>query len=474
MVFVLYQGVCSGGRDRLFGNSPDEFLFFTPSVQTISPVSTLSSKHYLKFSSFMYSLTNITSLAVPFILKDSLHMSPVHMGLFGAILSVPSFLKPAVTLWVAPEDRPTTLAVCAAAQTALYLVVATHVTAPFLVCASLFGHSVASAVGMVIRDTMLVEEASSDPNLFADLSMVARFGLLPVSYLSGYVLEFFTPAAVVGAAALCPGLVCLVAVFLDNAAPTVPATSVELWDSAVGQIKDVDDGLFSTTAGRGLALSLVPSYADAMFFYYTQVSGFTPEFLGRFQFLGAIAGIAGSGISRALTQSSMRELANVATIASIPLLFSNILLTTNSVQTVFHVSTGFFVLARHFCLDFAASITALPASVQLMRSAPKNAQGTYFALAGTISDMGGVVNSLISSATMSVFGIGSHSFANITSFLVLSNTLSAAASPLLMFAKDDPLAIVRAKEDLIAIALEEPNTSNKLRLDEQSPTTRDG
>ena len=436
----------------------------------------ISTVNYLKLSSFMYALTNITSLAVPFILKDALHLSPVHLGLFGALCATPSFIKPICTLVIARSARPLTLAVCASTQSVMYLTVGLAVAHGLasipVVCGCMFVHSVASAVGMVLRDTMMVESAAglnSDFQahaLFADVSMISRFGLLPVSYLSGYLLSYVSPAAVIGAAAICPAIVSLAALCLDRTGSSEEVNAEEsgrMLVMALERIKDTDSGLFSTTTGRGLFLSLVPSYADAMFFYYTQAAGFSPEFLGRFQLLGAIAGIVGNGLSKLSAEIvDPQTVSNVAVAVSVPMYFSLLLLTTNSVQSALHMSTSVFVLTRHFLVDFLASLTALPSAVQLMRTAPKGAEGTYLALVGSISDFGGILNSLVSSATMGLFGITATSFSNLSPFLVLCNSLTAVTSPLLFYYNPSPKPTIPLMQELLE---KEP----KLRLEVASP-----
>ena len=461
-VFTLASlvGVCSMTGFVLYRRSAidDAYVFTTDScvsfLFTDDEPTCASTVTYLKVSSFMYALTNITSLAVPFVLKDSLHLSPIHMGLFGALLSAPSFIKPVCTLFIPPAARSATLVGCAGTQAGMYALVGlalSHgIASTPLVCGCMFVHAFASAVGMVIRDTLTVEEAAKmDPSdahtLFADLGLISRIGLLPVAYLSGYVLSFVAPHTVIGTAAIFPTIVAFAAVFFQpGSSPTKTVPDVHA--VAMARITDTQSGLLSTVSGRGLALSLVPSYANAMFFYYTQAIGFSPEFMGRFQFFGAVAGIIGNTISRRNT-CTCQFVSNCATIATIPVYFSLLLVTTHSVSSV-----GAFVLMRHFVLDFLASLTAVPAAVQLMQSAPKGAEGTYLALIGTISDFGGIANSLISSATMGIFGIGSNSFENISPFVALCATLSAAASPLLMF-NDTPSTDEAPSTDLVELIL---------------------
>lgn len=484
--FVLYRPELYG-RDALTGNGavcdPLSFLFesegtssdSTPASPSISGLSTVS---YLKLSSFMYALTNVTSLAVPFFLKDTLMLTPSQLALFSAFCATPSFLKPIVTSLVRPKDRSSTLVACASTQAAMYLTVGLVVqkgiaTVP-LVCGCMFAHSVATAIGTVLSDTMTIESAaklSSDREahfLFSDMAMIKRVGLLPVSYLSGYLLSFVAPATIVGAAAVFPATVAVAASFLSNEANEAEKTANELtmtdqFALATRAIRDTDKGLMSTVTGRGLVMSLAPSYADAMFFYFTQEMGLSAEFLGRFQLLGSIAGIVGNLTSRYSTHP--KQLSNFATIASVPMYFSILTIVGTGITAstgyshLLSLSVGSFVLVRHFAIDFLIALTAQPAAVQLMRTAPKGAEGTYLALVGTLGDVGGVVNSLISSLTMNWFELDGSNFTGLFDFIVVCNTATAAATPSLLYY--GPESVIETSSEPEKVAVHEKSETNE-------------
>ena len=434
------------------------FLFDSVSKSTDitkSSASEVATVPFLKVSAFMYSLTNITSLAVPFVLKDTLLLTPAQLGLFSALCATPSFLKPFCTMIVKPRHRPLTLMGTAALQTAAYLVVGAAVTKGVatipLVCGTMFAHSIASAIGMVLRDSMMIESASSlgsetDAHLlFADMSMIQRIGLLPVSYLSGHLLTFLTPAQVITGAAVCPAVMVVASAFLTTQTGSIPdeedaneRASRQL-ALALEKIQNRKSGLLSTVAGRSLLTSFVPSYADAMFFFYTQHLGLSPEFMGRFQFVGSLAGIVGNVLSKySVDVVDPRHVSNAANILLLPM-FASILVVTSGVDvSAYGVPLGAFLLSRHAVIDFIGSLTALPAAVQLMKSAPKGAEGTYLALVGTINDSGNVLNSLLSSGVMTLYGINGHDFSRLSDLVVVSLSGTAALIPAVLFYEDDP------------------------------------
>lgn len=465
--FVMFHPSLIGESPRslgLFREDYASFLFDSDEGAPDAPkeIVGLKTLSYLKLSAFMYSLTNITGLAVPFVLKDTLLLTPSQLGLFSALCAVPSFLKPVCTLLIHRSNRPVVLTAIGCAQTAAYITVGLAVTKGIatvpLVCGVMFAHSVATSVGMVLRDSMMIESAArlqSDTAahyMLSDISMIQRFGLLPVSYLSGYLLSYASPGSVILGAAIFPAVMTVAASFLDPFGSINPheTTTAEL-ESAIDKIKDKKTGLMSTTTGRGLVTTFVPSYADAMFYFYTTDLGFSAEFMGRFQFLGSLAGILGNAVSR--YSSDPRRLANAANIFLIPMYASILLITSHA--SLGPISIGAFVLARHFVIDFLVSMTTLPAAVQLMNSAPKGAEGTYLALTGTLSDAGNVVNSVLSAGVMSLYGIDGKNFTHLSDMVVLSLSGSASMLPAILFYEKDNVEIGRlSKVSIEELAVE--------------------
>jgi hypothetical protein len=403
---------------------------------------------YLKLSSFIYSLTNVTSLAVPFVLKDTLFLSPAQLGLFSALCAVPSFLKPVGTLLIARNHRPFVLTTVGAIQTASYVAVGLAVTKGIatvpLICGAMFTHSMATSIGMVLRDSMMIESASrlgSDNAahfLFSDVSMIQRIGLLPASYLSGYLLSYVSPGSLILGASIFPAIMTIAASFLDPFGETEQRETVtrEL-ETAVERIRDKRTGFMSTTTGRGLLTCFVPSYTDAMFYFYTVDLGLSAEFLGRFQFMGSVAAILGNLVSR--YSSDPRRLSNAANIFLLPL-YGSVLVLTSHVP-LGPIPVGAFILARHFLIDFFAALTTLPAAVQLMKSAPEGAEGTYLALAGTLGDAGNVFSSVLSSGVMTLYGIDGRNFQNLSDLVVLSLSGSASMLPTVLYYDNDEIQV---------------------------------
>ena len=418
----------------------------------------ITTSGYLRFSAFIYSLTNITSLAIPYILKDTLLLSPSQLGLFSAVCATPSFLTPLYSFVIPRTRRSVALVLCSSIQATAFITIGTAVihgsTSVPLVLGCLLTHSAASSIGMYIRDSMTIElvaetnRSTSEHaahSIYAELSMISRVGLVPVAYLSGYLLSFVSPAQIILAASGFPAVIAFSACLLDTQ-PVHQGDTRDEWKLAVSAIQDSKSGLMSTVTGRSLFLSVIPSYTDAMFFYYTDYLGFDAEFMGKFQFLGAIAGIVASALSKAtMKYVNPRKVANVCQWISIPL-FSSVIMVTQYPQMPY---IGAFVLVRHFFVDFINSLTSLPAAMELMQSAPAGAEGTYLALVGTIGNVGGALNSVVSSVTMSFLGISATNYENLTALVTLTNGLTAITTPVVLFRDTKPTKEVEEIEESV-------------------------
>jgi hypothetical protein len=126
-------------------------------------------------------------------------------------------------------------------------------------------------------------------------------------------------------------------------------------------------------------------------------------------------------------------------------------------------------------IDFFNSLTVLPAAVQLMKSAPQGAEGTYLALTGTISDTSNVLNSVLSSGAVSLFGINTHDFSNLSNFVFLSLSGSAALLPTILYYENDNMDItVRGTGATIEELDEEVGTSSAISQPPELESLKEG
>ncbi|KAF4755643.1 hypothetical protein FOZ63_030782, partial [Perkinsus olseni] len=150
---------------------------------------TLSAQRYLHLSALVGGLGSITSLAIPFLLKDIMHLHPAETALLGAIASIPMLFKPAVAM--ASDNLPLLgyrrkpYLVLGSMSHSMSLIALAHLPAAsgFVPIALIvLAMSTASAVVVTVKDTLMLQESSREQadgsHLISDMSILATGGSL--------------------------------------------------------------------------------------------------------------------------------------------------------------------------------------------------------------------------------------------------------------------------------------------------------
>ncbi|EER17927.1 hypothetical protein Pmar_PMAR027643 [Perkinsus marinus ATCC 50983] len=151
----------------------------------------LSAKDYLYLCALIGGLGSITSLAIPFLLKDVMHLHPAETALLGAIASIPMLFKPAVA--VASDYLPLMgyrrkpYLVLGSALHSISLIALAHLPAgtSFVPIALIvLAISSAGAVVVTVKDTLMLETSNrgeaGGADLISDMSILATGGALSV------------------------------------------------------------------------------------------------------------------------------------------------------------------------------------------------------------------------------------------------------------------------------------------------------
>ncbi|KAF4755507.1 hypothetical protein FOZ62_029379, partial [Perkinsus olseni] len=149
----------------------------------------LSVQRYLHLSALVGGLGSITSLAIPFLLKDIMHLHPAETALLGAIASIPMLFKPAVAM--ASDNLPLLgyrrkpYLVLGSMSHSMSLIALAHLPAAtgFVPIALIvLAMSTASAVVVTVKDTLMLQESSREQadgsHLISDMSILATGGSL--------------------------------------------------------------------------------------------------------------------------------------------------------------------------------------------------------------------------------------------------------------------------------------------------------
>ncbi|KAF4670088.1 Calcium/calmodulin-dependent 3',5'-cyclic nucleotide phosphodiesterase 1B, variant 2 [Perkinsus olseni] len=391
----------------------------------------LSAQRYLHLSALVGGLGSITSLAIPFLLKDIMHLHPAETALLGAIASIPMLFKPAVAM--ASDNLPLLgyrrkpYLVLGSMSHSMSLIALAHLPAAtgFVPIALIvLAMSTASAVVVTVKDTLMLQESSREQadgsHLISDMSILATGGSLSVSYLSGALLHVITCQSLIRFSAAGPLLLTGAAILMEEEPIHHFRSRTTLFRPPV--VESVLSGAASLSGPLKLltATILVPSYSTALFYYFTSpVLHFTPEIMGRLQVCGSLASVAAALVyKKYLSRRIMaHQLMKVVSWASVPVAASSLLLTIPAFEG--RLNPIRVALFRHVLLEFGSVLTYLPITTQLAKSAPKEGSGVYFAIFSSSVEALNLASSVVSSEVTNVLGVTSGNFTNLTPLIVL-------------------------------------------------------
>ena len=412
---------------------------------------------YLRSSAAVSGLNTINALTLPFLFKNTYHLSPAGLSLLTVAVSAPLFLRPFYATLA--DNNPifgyrrkpylmmaAWLEICAK----LGVGFAVHSGCSLWVVTSCL---VLGASGMVldmtVRDTLLIETArpeisnssgpasNSEPllpqsevgaTLIADVSALGAFSSLSVSYFSGYLLGLVAPGTLIMASAGIPMISLSLAARLQEDVTMVRRPPMKLENLA--RTFQQSGGVLQGQAVSALVGATVPNFQDAMFFFYTDQLGLQPEFFGKFKLFGGIASLLSNALYRTfLRDVNQSQLCIVASGLTIPVVAMAAVVTSGNTVTLFGLQPATFILVRHCLYDALSTIAAIPNTVMLSKVAPRGNEGPFFAVYGSVNDLASILNGALSAATIRAFGVTAHNFDNITPLIIFTTFSSVLTAP---------------------------------------------
>ncbi|BDA45897.1 Folate-biopterin transporter 1, chloroplastic [Coccomyxa sp. Obi] len=165
-----------------------------------------------------------------------------------------------------------------------------------------------------------------------------------------------------------------------------------------------------------------PSAAGAMFFFYTNYLGFSPEFVGRIKLLDGIAQLLGVYLFNVFLKGvQLRRLFFGLALAGVVAGFTQLLLVTGANRSL-GLDDKLFVLADSVLVTGLGRIALMPCLVLAARVCPEGVEATLYAALMSVSNAASGAGDVFGAALTKLLGITAHEFSNM-SWLVLVCTL---------------------------------------------------
>jgi folate/biopterin transporter len=175
----------------------------------------------------------------------------------------------------------------------------------------------------------------------------------------------------------------------------------------------------------------MPSYDDALFYFYTNELKFKKEMMGRLTFLGTLTSIIGIYLyKRFFYKYSFKAIIVVSTL--IYLLFNLLTLAlVLRLNTKIGIPDYFFSVTANSITNALAEINTMPLLVITANMCPKNIEGTTYALLMSIINLGYFISYQFGGLLNYIFNVSSTDFKNLWMVILSANLLALIQLPMI-------------------------------------------
>lgn len=390
---------------------------------------------------FVQGILGLARLAISFFLKDELGMTPAEVSALLGIVALPWMVKPLFGFLsdgvpIFQYRRRPYLILSGFLGATAWLTLATAVNAPWQATLAIMLSSVSVAMSDVIVDSLVVERArqesiSTAGSLQSICWGASALGSLLTAYLSGLLLEHFTPHTLFLITASFPLIVSAIAWLI---AEEPVNTGIQL-DKIKQQVKQLKTAILQKSIWLPTAFIFIwqatPTADSAFFFFTTNELGFQPEFLGRVRLVTSIAALIGVWLfQRFFKAVPFRQIFGWSTVISAALGMTMLLLVTHTNRSL-GIDDHWFSLGDSLILTVMGQIAFMPVLVLSARLCPAGVEATLFALLMSIHNIAGFISYESGAWLMNVLGITEANFTNLWLLVVITNLTTLLPLPLL-------------------------------------------
>eukprot|EP00917_Polyrhabdina_sp_WS-2016_P001449 GHVP01002972.1.p1 GENE.GHVP01002972.1~~GHVP01002972.1.p1 ORF type:complete len:487 (+),score=72.24 GHVP01002972.1:763-2223(+) len=375
-------------------------------------------------------LTHLAHLAMYYLFKDDLKLSPAQMSTVLVLPSIPWVFKPMLgfisdSVPIFGMRRKPYLIILSMAQSLSFIGLAFANNSIVLCAVAILGVSFSGAFCSAIAEGFVVENCKQFDEgaveTVSQFTFAKAIGSLVVAYMSGYLVEAWSKFHVFVLTSFFPLLITFAALSIkENDTVATPDPMLAL-TRLVGFLKQriiLGPALFV------LLYMVGPDYDDALFFYYTNVLNFPPSFMGSLRLTYGIAAIVSIMFYRIyLSKFSYRRMLIVCIFLAFPIYISPVLLVSRQ-NLALGISDKVFVLSGGFLTEAVAEIELLPLLVLVTRICPAGLEASVYSAMVSIRFLGGGISKSLSSVAISLFGITSTNFKHLAAFILFCGFFS--------------------------------------------------
>lgn len=379
---------------------------------------------------------SMSELALKYLYKDDMNLTPATVSFIIGIAAIPWVLKP---LWGFISDgvalfgshRKAYLMLCGLVACSMWTTLATVdsiLNNVYVVTTLLVITSVSLAFLSTVAKAIMVEKCEGRSQKYASFvqsyfHIIYYASSLMFAWLGGYMLEHTTKRMIFAITAIAPGLVAIAAIFMHEPVRQRPTGFLH-------QVRLLVKALSTTNAAMGqtyplwrpmlfmLIFSSGPTSASAMFYFYTEKLHFDPEFIAAMNMTAT--GFAVVGILVYQGFLSEARYTSVLLVASLLAIFFGALpiVLVTRYNLVIGIPDDWFMISDQAMTGAIGQVAQFPLLVLGARICPPGVEGTLYALLMSIMNLGAVIGDWMGAGIIALMHISKNDFTNLPYLLV--------------------------------------------------------
>mmetsp|Transcript_61891 Transcript_61891/g.128020 ORF Transcript_61891/g.128020 Transcript_61891/m.128020 type:complete len:505 (+) Transcript_61891:100-1614(+) len=352
---------------------------------------------------FLQGISELSGLAVSYFYKNELKVDPAVLSTVTSLTALPWTIKPLYGLItdgfpIFGYRRKPYLILCGVMGCVAWAVMSTMVNEVWFGFAMMFIASMAIGFSNVIAEGMVVEKSRGESQEFASHLQATVHGAQAVggiiaAYFSGLLLDYITNRQMFALCAVFPLTLIIVALISPEEKFTGDLASVR--NGIAQKLKELWSAFMRPEIFKPVAfvfmLNATPATGSTWFYFYTNTLGFTSDFLGTINVVGAVCSLGGVLLfGNFLASTPFRPILIWSTIISTVIGLTQLILVFRW-NLDYGIPDGFFCLGESAVLSVLGWINTMPILVLASRLCPQGMEATMYALIMSVNNLGGVL-----------------------------------------------------------------------------------
>ena len=401
---------------------------------------------------FVQGALGLARLGTSFFMKDQLHLSPTEVAAIGGITTLPWLVKPLYgflsdTFPIYGYKRRSYLILSGIFGCLSWLSLGFFIDDTLSTVIAITVGSASVAISDVVVDSIVVEKSRDYQNndksnkKGGDLQSLCwgsgAVGGILSAYFSGSLLQVLRPQEIFKITAIFPLLVSIVSLFIIDAKDETATNMSTRFNNIKSQLVQLKELITQPSIYLPVLFLFLwqstPSPDSALFYFTTNKLNFQPEFLGQVKLISNIAALLGVILYKTwLTKFSTKDIIFYATLLSVPLGLTQILLTSR-MNVDLGIPDQMFSLTDTAVLTVLGQVAFMPTLVLAASLCPPGVEGTLFATLMSIFNAAGTLSSELGALLTSMLGITDTNFDNLSLLILVCSLSSLLPLPFLHY-----------------------------------------